>query len=223
MYSTQNDVEFYGRFNSSSISPYGYNYESAIAKAIESADAIIDEYCYPPRDDGAYFYGFFEPGGIEIALEYLNGCDIYYSEGFSTLNFNTGQDHLKFRYRPVLSVTSLAEETSTGTWTARTENTDYIVVQDGVRFILNTPSWKHHNVRATYKAGWKTTPRIISEISGKLAAAILQQIIDSGTRTDTTAGPAMYKSAGGRLLDSVLSVEDRERLNRYKILNYAVC
>jgi len=99
---------------------------------------------------------------------------------------------LKFKYTPVLSVTKLEEETGAGSWSTRTEGTgnDYIVVDDGVRYVTNTPAWKYKNVRATYKTGYATTPYQVVEVSGRLAAALLQRIVDAKNRQKASTGPA---------------------------------
>ena len=181
-YSTQADVEFYGSFSSTDFTR-GYDYPASLQKAITDADRLIDSYCQVPE-------GFFTAGGIEIQREHLNGTDVAYLGGITKF-FNWyygGTSHLQFKYRPVLSVTTLEEETATGTWTARTEGTDFLVVADGVRFITNTPAWKYKNVRATYRAGYTTTPGPITRVSARLATAILQDIQDRQRRDKVSAG-----------------------------------
>ena len=177
-YSNKSDVEFWAQTDSTKLSR-GPDYNESVQKAISTADGMIDEYCQVSK-------GFFSPGGIEIQQEYLNGTDVAYLGGITKF-FNWyygGTSHLTFKYGPVLSVTKLEEETAAGTWTTRTEGTgnDYIVVDDGVRYVTNTPAWKYKNVRATYTVGYTTTPSNVLQVSARLAAAILHRIIDSKTR-----------------------------------------
>jgi len=214
-YSTKTDVEFYGQFTSGDFGTSGYDYASSIAKAIQTADRMIDDYCNVPES-------FFNSGGIEIQLEYLNGTDVAYLGGITKF-FNWyygGTSHLKFLHTPVLSVTKLEEETSSGTWTTRTEGTDYIVVEDGIRWIQNTPSWKYKNVRATYKTGYKTTPAIISEVSAKLAAALLRNILDSAKQTQVSLGGATVSTPKASLSDEILSDSLKVRLDRFRCVIY---
>jgi len=216
-YSNKADVEFYGQFTSSDFGASGYNYDNSIAKAITDADGMIDEYCNVPKD-------FFVPGGIEIVNEYLDGVDVAYLGGIThTFNwYYGGINHLTVKYRPVLSVTKFEEETSAGSWTTRTEGSgnDYIVMEDGVRFITNTPMRKYKNVRATYKAGYATTPTNISQVSAQLAAAILQNIIDRNTREPVTvAGQTVGVSS--LLKEPVFSEEMKRKLQSYRRVIYS--
>jgi len=196
--------------------------------AVESADALIDEYCYPPRADGLYIHGFFEPNGVEVASEYLNGVDVVWT--FEHIRFpgwmRGGESHLRFKYRPVLSVTSLEEETGAGVWTARTEGSgsDYIVMDDGVRFIVNTPEYRYKNIRVTYKTGYRSTPRIVSEVSARLSATIIHQILDASNRSSASIGSATSSPPVNIRSDRpVLTEEFKNMLNPYKMIDYAVC
>jgi len=217
-YSTRTDVEFWGQFTAGSFT-LGYDYENSLERAIQIADRRIDDYCNVPS-------GFFSSGGIEIQQEYLNGTDIAYIGG--VLKFYSwyygGTSHLKFKYPPVLTVTKLEEETSADTWTTRTEGTgnDYIVVEDGVRFIKNTPNYKYKNVRVTYKAGYTSTPGQISEVSGQLAAAVLRRIKDSANPTTATIGSqSITVAADASLTKPVLTKDLKNLLRNYKRVIYA--
>jgi len=212
-YCTKEDVEFWGQFATGDFGTSGYDYDNSIAKAIETADRKIDEYCGVPE-------GFFSPGGVEIENEYLNGTDVAYLGGITKF-FNWyygGTSHLKFGYKPVLSVTKLEEETSADTWTTRSEGTgnDYIVVDDGVRFVSNTPAWKYKNVRATYKAGYKTTPLQVQLVSARLAAALLQRIVDAKRRgTASVGGLTANSPEKSGLTDEVFTEEMRRDLKNF--------
>ena len=208
-YSRKEDVEFYGQLDSSKIGSIGYDYDASIQKAITDADHMIDDYCRVPS-------GFFSPGGIEIQEEYLNGVDVAYLGGITKF-FNWyygGTSHLKFAYRPVLSVTKLEEETAAGTWTTRTEGTgnDYIVVTDGVRYVTNTPAWKYKNVRASYVVGYKSTPGNVTQVSARLAAAILHRIIDSKTRARGSGGGLAVTNPPETSLGAVIFTDELKRL-----------
>jgi hypothetical protein len=217
-YSTKADVEFYGQFSSEDFEDKGYDYEAAIAKAIQDADHMIEQYCN-------VLEGFFEPGGLEIQQELLNGVDIAYIGGITNF-FNSyygATSHLKLKYSPVLSVTKLEEETSADTWTERTEGSgnDFIVVSDGVRFMKNTPAWKYKNVRVTYKAGYSTTPSQIARISGMLAAALLRQILDSAATETIAIGGASVTRRKANLTDPLFSDDLKREVDTFRRINYA--
>lgn len=216
-YSTRTDVEFWGQFTTADFT-IGYDYENSLQRAIDIADRKIDDYCSVPEM-------FFSSGGIEVQQEYLNGTDIAYIGGVRRFFswYYGGTSHLKFKQYPVLSVTKLEEETSAGTWTTRTEGTgnDYIVVDDGVRFIQNTPSYKYKNVRATYRAGYQTTPGQIAEVSGRLAAALLRRIKDSANPISVIiAGQSVSVAADASLTKPVFTQEMKNLLKNYKRLVY---
>jgi hypothetical protein len=217
-YSTKSDVEFWGQFQLGDLT-IGYDYNNSIAKAITIADRMIDHYCQVPES-------FFVAGGIEIQQEYHNGTDVAYLGGITKFFnwYSGGTSHLKFKHKPVLSVTKLEEETSADSWTTRTEGTgnDYIVVDDGVRFVKNTPSWKYKNVRATYKAGYAVTPSQVVEVSGRLAAALLQKIDDAKTRQSvTTTGLSVSAPATPSLTGPVFTDELKSLLVNYRRVVYA--
>ena len=178
-YCSHDDAEFYAQVSSTDIGTLGYDFNASIHKAINDAAHMIDDYCNVPED-------FFIGGGIEIDREYLNGVDVAYIGGITKFfpYYYGGASHLRFTYKPVLSVTKLEEEVQAGSWALRTEGAanDYIVVEDGVRFVQNVPAYKYKNVRVTYRAGYHTTPWNVSRVAARLAAEILQDIIDRRER-----------------------------------------
>jgi len=218
-YSNKSDVEFWAQDTRTDIGTIGPDYNESLQRAIAIADGDIDDYCHVP-------HGFFSPGGIEIQQEYLNGTDVAYLGGITKV-FNWyygGTSHLKFTHSPVLSVTKLEEETAAGTWTLRTEGTgnDYIVVDDGVRFVTNTPAWKYKNVRVTYKVGYKTTPSNVAYVSARLAAAILQRIVDAKHRHKASGfGMSVDVASETSLGANIFTEELQRKLRRYQRPTYA--
>jgi hypothetical protein len=214
-YSTKNDVLMYGQFANAAFGSVGWDEEATYQKAINDADHMIDDYCNVPEQ-------FFTAGGTEIQQEHHNGTDVVYIGGIiKFFNWYYGAtSHLKLKYKPVLSVTKLEEETSPGTWTERTEGSsgDYIVVDDGVRFVQNTPAWKFKNVRATYKAGYTITPWQVQQVSAELAARILQDIEDRKNRDDSSPPGMTLTSPAPK---PVFSDELKNRLNNYRRVIYA--
>ena len=191
-YCSQKEVEFWGSVGSSDLGSYGYDYESNVAYLIGAADRAIDDYCDVPE-------GFFTAGGVEIQNEYLNGVDV----GNYGLLLSWGlavrkRPFLRLKYSPVLSVTKLEKCDSAGTWTTLTEGkqNDYLVMQEGVRFLRSVPSYDYKNVRVTYKVGYATTPGRVSECSARLAATVAQRIVDSRSRSDVAiSGMSIGKPA----------------------------
>lgn len=218
-YSNQSEVETWGQLATGDLGSHGYNYDNTIQALIKWADHAIDDYCSVPR-------GFFEAGGIAINNEYLNGTDVAYIGGVTRF-FNWyfgGASHLKFKYKPVLTVEKLEEETSAGTWTTRTEGrgNDFIVVDDGVRFIRNTPSWSYKNVRATYKVGYTQTPGRVNECSARLAASYGHRIHDAKSRSTVQAGGLSVTQLPTPNLTSSVFTKDLKKLVRnYKCAVYA--
>jgi len=210
-YSTKNDVNFYGHFTSGTFGSYGYDEEATYQKAINDADSNVDDYCNVPE-------GFFAAGGIEIQNEILNGTDVALVSGYSKYYswLRGGDNHLKFKHKPVLSITKFEEETSVGAWTTRTEGTDYTVVDDGARFIQNTPDWKYANVRVTYKAGYVATPWQVQQVSARLAAAILQNIQQaSNPRPAVTLGQSLGAPPTPTLTEPIFSDALKRLLQNY--------
>lgn len=218
-YSSKADVLFYGQFSTGDFGASGYDEEASYQKAIADADRMIDNYCNAPEQ-------FFTPGGIEIQNEYLNGTDVAYLGGITKFFawYYGGTSHLKFKYSPVLSVTKLEEETGAGTWTTRTEGTgsDFIVVSDGVRYVMNTPAWKYKNVRATYKAGYVATPWQVQQVSGRLAAAILQRIEDAKSRVQASVGGLSVTTPPPVNLTTAILTDDlKQLLQNFRCAVYA--
>ena len=219
-YSNQAEVETWGQFGSSNLGDKGYSYDNTVQALIKWADNAIDDYCMVPM-------GFFEAGGVAVQNEFLNGADIAYIGGIQKF-FNWyygGTSHLKFKYRPVLTVEKLEEETGAGVWTTRTEGTgnDFIVVDDGVRYITNTPSYKYKNVRVTYKAGYTQTPGRVNECSARLAAAFGQRMVDARTRRNVavSGGVTVAQPPTPTLTKSVFTEDLKKLVQNYKRVVYA--
>ena len=206
-YSVQADVERVGRFKTDDFSvDYGYNYATSVERAIQEADALIDDYCLVPS-------GYFTGGGVTVTAEKLNGLDLINVGDLGGLPgwSRGGGALLRFKYGPMLSVTSLEEETTQGTWTARTEgrDSDFVVVPDGVAFMANSPSSRYSNVRVTYVAGYAATPRTIQAVSARLAASIVQSLVDAQNPNNDETRPLGLP---------VLSKELKESLDPYRLL-----
>jgi len=210
-YSSQADVEFYGQFDTSDNISKGYDYTNSIMKAIENADSRIDEYCNVPE-------GFFNPGGITIQQEYHDGTEIgdyglLVSFGLSIKR----RPFLRFKHSPVLSVTSLEKSDSSGTWSALTEGrtNDYLVMETGVRFLKNVPSYDYKNVRVTYRAGYNTTPANVAQCSGLLASAILNQVLHAKDTENISIGNLSVTDKITVTLSSNVFTEELKSLVRH--------
>ena len=215
-YSRKEDVLFYGQFAKGQFGAAGYDEEASYNKAINDADHMIDDYCNVPEQ-------FFTAGGVEIQQEHHNGTDVIYIGGIiKFFNWYYGAtSHLKLKYNPVLSVTKLEEDLGADSWTTRTEgsNSDYIVVDDGVRFIQNTPAWKFKNVRVTYKAGYTTTPWQVQQVSAELASRILQDIEDRKRRENLAMAGQTVTSPQPQKV--IFTDELKSRLQNYRRVVYA--
>jgi len=216
MYSTREDVLFYGRFSTSNLGNFGYGGEEAIIKAINAADAKIEEYCGVPED-------FFENGGIAIEDEYHDGIEVGSYGPYPSFGL-MGYKHrpkLRFKYVPVLNVKRVEEETSAGTWTTRTEGSasDYILdrEKDGVRWIANVPSYDYYNVRVGYIAGYEKTPQTVVEVSGRLAATLVQQILDVENRRKISSGDLTEEPPDVRLDSPIFGDELKNMLANYRL------
>jgi len=136
--------------------------------------------------------GYFVGGGVEIEKEYHDGKDLGTSSSYPRFYSVRSTPFLRLKHIPVLSVTTLEEETSAGTWTSRTEGrgNTFLVVENGVRFVSNVPRYLYKNIRVTYKTGYPITPSSIKECSARLAAAMFHLILDASER-DTVNIPPM--------------------------------
>jgi hypothetical protein len=187
VYSSSTEVEFYGQIDSSNtqgLGEAGPSYANNLTYAVVAADRMIESYCDVPS-------GFFDAGGVTITTEYHDGVEVGYYGLYPSFGVSYKmRPKLRLNYTPVISVTTLEENTSGSTWTARTEgrSSDFIVVPDGVRFIGHVPRYDYDNVRVTYVAGYAAIPGNVVECSGRLAAAILLKIIDAKKRSPVSIG-----------------------------------
>ena len=67
------------------------------------------------------------------------------------------------------------------------ENTDFIVVKDGVRFLNNIPSSGFRNIKVTYTAGYAAVPTAVANVSARLAALIMNTVIANSTVNEVKA------------------------------------
>lgn len=184
-YCSITDILTWGRFTEADFGAAGYNYPSTLEQLLWMAERAIDDYCDQPA-------WFFEPDGVSITRELHDGVEIgqyglYPSFGLYSVK---RRPFLRLQYTPVLRVTALEEETSGGSWTARTEGRDhdFLVQRDGVRFVRNVPAYDYANVRVTYMAGYAETPGRVKECTVRLAAAMGHAILDARVRSPSGVG-----------------------------------
>lgn len=217
MYCTQLDVEFWGLGEVVDGGVYGSTatYADRVQRAIQAAQALIDEHCHMPR-------GFFEAGGVQVTDEYHDGNEVayYYSVG-KLYDWQWDYDAfmlLPFKIQPVLSVVKVEEETTAGTWTTRTagSSNDYIAVEQGVHFIDNFPDPGVKNLRVTYIAGYTLTPQVVKEACARLAVLTLQRILDSTNRAAAVAaGVGSTPPPDSSLGKPILTLEIQSLLRNY--------
>jgi hypothetical protein len=154
-----------------------FNYINAVTKYIAVADGMIDAYCGVPS-------GFFTAAGYGVTDEYHDSVELQrstlsvpYSTNYISSNTQNRSYILKTRLHPVLNVASFSEETSIGAWTTRTENTDFIVVKDGVRFLQNVPVAGYRNIKISYTSGYTAVPAAVANVSARLAAQIMDSVV----------------------------------------------
>ena len=169
-YSTLNDVQFWGQFSNSDFgSDAGdYDYINSVQRLIDFADGEIDSYIRVPK-------GFFN--SVVVDNEYHDGKRV--PSGNKPL--------LRPNYIPILSVVKLGYWEN-GSWVTKTEgnSSDYIVLEHGIRLVTLPDRTDYKNIRLTYKCGYVQTPAIIVTVSGRLAAAVGQLIIDANKREPAT-------------------------------------
>jgi hypothetical protein len=198
------DVEYYGQFTSEDFgqASEGMNYESMVMRAMLAADRAIDAYLGVPAD-------FFQAGGIEIPLELHDGVEAGKTRTYPSYGF----------FGPVRSVVTVEENTSGSTWTSRTEgrDNDFIVTSraDGIRFVRNVPDYDHANVRVTYIAGYDATPEVVSDVSSRLAAAMIRKIIDAEQGNPVTVGGQSIEITAS-LSDRVFTPALKDMLRRFR-------
>lgn len=144
---------------------------------IPRAQAVIDSYCQLPE-------GFFV--GATLTNEYYN---------------HKGWRSLRLRYYPIATITAMARnkaaQGATDDWEALTEGRadDFIVDQEiGVVIFspAKIPSEGYRNVRISYVAGYTTTPKVIADITARIAAGMLQRI-----RKDKVPPETWHSDFGG--------------------------
>jgi len=186
LYSSVDEFKTWAQYTANDLGGVGLSENESITYLINSADRAIEDYTNQ-------LAAYFEPGGVSIQQEYGDSVNIgdyglLVSFGLSIRR----RPFWRFKYSPVLSVTELEKSGSGGAWTTLTEghSSDYIVMENGVRFLRNIPTLDYKNLRVTYMAGYPTTPGRVSECSGRLAAAMFQRIIDSADRNVGSLGAA---------------------------------
>lgn len=184
-YCTKVEVETWSQTSTADLGSIGYDYVNTIQYLINVADRAIDDELLQPD-------GFFNAGGLEIEDEYHDGVEIGHYGLLVSFGLSIKRrPFLRLKYSPVLSVTKLEKSDSSGTWSTLTEGrqNDYLVMENGVRFLRSVPLYDYKNVRATYKTGYAITPGRISECSARLAAVMAQRIVDSKDRNIANIGP----------------------------------
>jgi len=176
-YSTSAAVLMWAQMQSGDFTVVDTDFTTTITNYIAYADDMIENYCKVPS-------GYFDAGGVTITNEYHDGVELGYGSTWQHLFGQRGDPFLRLKYTPVISVTTLSEETSAGTWTARTEgrNDDFLVMENGVRYVANIPTYDYKNIRCTYVAGYSATPGSVAVCSARLAAALLQKVKDATRR-----------------------------------------
>lgn len=206
-YCTRADVEFWGQFTSSSFIVTMENYNSSIQRLIDHACNEIDNFCRVP-------FGFFNAGGVAVDNEYHDGLRV--PSGTKPL--------LRPNYLPVLSVTKL-EYLESGSWVTKTEGNsdDYIVVEHGIHLVTLPDRTDYKNIRVSYECGYKKTPEIITTVSGRLAGAVGQQIIDANKRDAPTLPGVTLSTPQLNMLTKVsFTKELKELIQDYRIAQMQV-
>lgn len=213
-YSTSAAVLVWAQMSSGDLEVTMTDFDTTITNFITYADDIIEEYCKVPS-------GFFDAAGVTVTDEYHDGRDVGHVTSWVRYTGHRKVPKLRLKYSPVISVTTLSEETSAGAWTARTEGRgdDYLVTETGVRFLQNIPSYDYKNVKVTYVAGYAATPSIIAIVSARLAANMLHRIIDSKSRTQSAGLGSMSAGFGAEFMGvakPILTQELKKMLRPYK-------
>jgi hypothetical protein len=167
----------WAQMTSSAFAVTDTDFSTTVTNYIAYADDLIENYCRVPS-------GYFDAGGVTITNEYHDGREVGQVSLWAYTIGTRSDPMLRLKYTPVISVTTLSEETSAGAWTSRTEgrDDDYLVMENGVRFMANIPSYKYKNVRVTYVAGYAATPGSVAVCSARLAAALLHKVEDATRR-----------------------------------------
>lgn len=136
-----------------------------IESLISEAESRIDGVCGVPD-------GFFRAGGLTVTEELYDG---------------DGDEDLYLNYAPIVSVTSLYENTASLTapasWVQRTEGpgsgTSFVkYAREGrLHFYDHIPGYGVQNVKVTYVAGYSAVPGVVARIAKDLAANALRGIL----------------------------------------------
>lgn len=126
---------------------------------ITQTEGLIESYCRVPT-------GFFRSGGVE----------------FTDQTCETGETLIKLPNRPVLAVTKIEVNTaaygSADNWETL-ESNDYILNMDtGVAAVFSTISRELNGARASYTAGYTSTPAAIEYVTLQLATNVLYAILE---------------------------------------------
>ena len=205
-YCTATEVETWAQPSTDLTGITGYDYAATIAYVIQIASRAIDEYLEAPE-------GYYADAGYAVANELHNSIH------FGVLGWNLNKPLMRTNYNPVISVTPFETCDSSGSWTTRTvgQANDYLVETYGLRIIRNVPSFNYQDLRVTYVAGYATTPNAVRNVSARLAAALLQRIVDGMNRKgygNDVSGGADYTE----LTRTMFSEELKDQIKRYRII-----
>lgn len=197
-------MEFWGQFSSSNFGtiPSDWSYDTCIMRLIGFADGEIDNFCMVP-------HGFFTAGGVVVSEEYHDGKHV--ASGNRPL--------LSPDYTPVLDVHKL-EFYEGGAWVEKTEGMtgDFTVTPQG--FILRAlpDRTDYGNIRLTYQCGYKETPAEVVTVSGRVAAAVGQLIIDADKRVGaTTQGQTVTVPELASLAKVAFTPELQAKLKQFRL------
>ena len=215
-YTTSAEVLFWAQMASGDLEVTMTDFDTSITNIIAYASDIIEEYCRVPS-------GFFDAGGVTITDEYHDGTEVGRNNSYVRFFGVRKTPFLHLKYTPVISVTTVHEETSPGSWTARTEGraNTFLVTENGIRYVRNSPAYDYKNVKVTYVAGYAATPSAVSRVCARLGANMLHHIIDSEDRAQSTnLGPAGISFGADfmGIAKTLLTTELKTLLNPYRRL-----
>jgi hypothetical protein len=137
-----------------------------IETVISRVERVIDDYCRVPAT-------FFKAAGLTLAGELHDGPE---------------ENDLLLNYRPVISVTSLyvneASNNAAADWVIRSQgpgaNKHFLLYlgRGLIRFFEDAPGVGDQNVKATYVAGYSTTPGPITQVCAELSADVLKAMLN---------------------------------------------
>jgi len=143
-------------------------YEDVLDELILYAERIIDNYCKVPS-------GFFAAAGVTVTDEYHD---------------HDGSGFFNLHYYPLTAITTLSRNSASLTQAAAWVpliagpgvGSDYIAYPDyrdhGKIYIYNrAPPAGFRNIKCTYKAGYATTPKDVTQICNEIVANIVRGIL----------------------------------------------